>query len=208
MSSLGFPFNNEMDDFSQPNRSSLVAPHPSPANFPAAGRRPLSAMSPFVVVERETGRLRAVAGGSGGPLIVSATLQTLARLLLSGADASRAVGGARVHDQLLPLPTRTGYESGIWAPVHSLPNATVDALRRRGQVMSAQHFGVGVAQAIAVEYSSGDDGDSSDNGNDGGGRSSGSGSGNDADSGVLVAVSDLRKDGAPFASKRRRRRRR
>jgi gamma-glutamyltranspeptidase len=78
--STGIIFNNQMDDFSSPGRSSLVTPHPSPANFPAPGKRPLSAMSPMFAAERGgKRRLVAAAGGSGGPLIVSATLQTMAR---------------------------------------------------------------------------------------------------------------------------------
>jgi len=56
-----------------------VTPHPSKANFIAPGKRALSAMSPMIVSHKATGRLVAVAGASGGPLIVSATAQTLAR---------------------------------------------------------------------------------------------------------------------------------
>jgi gamma-glutamyltranspeptidase len=77
--STGILFNNEMDDFAQPGKSTSVTPHAAEANFIAPGRRPLSAMSPTFVVERSSGRLVAVAGASGGPLIVSATLQTLVR---------------------------------------------------------------------------------------------------------------------------------
>lgn len=77
--STGIVFNNEMDDFAQPNKTSFVTPHPSTANFIAPGKRPLSAMSPIIVVNRTSGRVHAVTGASGGPLIVSATLQTLAR---------------------------------------------------------------------------------------------------------------------------------
>jgi gamma-glutamyltranspeptidase len=77
--STGILLNDEMDDFAQPNKSSSVTPHAAEANFIAPGRRPLSAMSPMFAVERSSGRLVAAAGASGGPLIVSATLQTLAR---------------------------------------------------------------------------------------------------------------------------------
>lgn len=56
-----------------------MTPHPTKANFIAPGKRPLSAMSPIIVSHKASGRLVAVAGASGGPLIVSATTQTLAR---------------------------------------------------------------------------------------------------------------------------------
>eukprot|EP00879_Flechtneria_rotunda_P013855 GHRR01014471.1.p1 GENE.GHRR01014471.1~~GHRR01014471.1.p1 ORF type:complete len:716 (+),score=228.03 GHRR01014471.1:397-2544(+) len=111
--STGILWGNTMDDFAQPNKSSFVTPHPSEANFIAPGKRPLSAMSPIIVTHKPSGRLVAVAGGSGGPLIVSATLQTLARLLLEGADVSDAVMAPRVHDQLLPSNI-TFYESYTW----------------------------------------------------------------------------------------------
>ncbi|KAI8464305.1 MAG: gamma-glutamyltranspeptidase [Monoraphidium minutum] len=193
--STGVLFNNEMDDFSQPNRTSLVTPHPSPANFIAPGKRPLSAMSPIVAVERASGRLVAVTGASGGPLIVSATLQTLARLLLEGADVADAVAPARLHDQLLPLPTKTFFEGpGTWFPLPELPRHILEELQRRGQDLQGMAFGLGVSQAVAVRY--GDE--------EGGGASEG-----DLDDlerrrrrrrGTLIAMSDARKDGAPFAA--------
>lgn len=65
------------------SRSSIVTPHPSQANFIAPGKRPLSAMSPIIVSHKPSGRLVALAGASGGPLIVSATLQTLARWVVA-----------------------------------------------------------------------------------------------------------------------------
>lgn len=64
-----------------------MTPHPSKANFIAPGRRPLSAMSPVIVTHKASGRLVAVAGASGGPLIVSATAQTLARWVTWGCVA-------------------------------------------------------------------------------------------------------------------------
>eukprot|EP00775_Hariotina_reticulata_P002395 gene2395-2699_t len=112
--STGILWGNTMDDFAQPNKSSIVTPHPTEANFIEPGKRPLSAMSPVIVTNKTTGKVVAVTGASGGPLIVSATLQTLARLLLEGADVSDAVLAARVHDQLLPADD-TYYENYTWS---------------------------------------------------------------------------------------------
>lgn len=102
--STGILLNDEMDDFAQPNKSSSVTPHAAEANFIAPGRRPLSAMSPMFAVERSSGRLVAAAGASGGPLIVSATLQTLARWV---AAAEGPVVLAVGVDQLV-VQTRSG----------------------------------------------------------------------------------------------------
>lgn len=76
-----------------------MTPHPSKANFIAPGRRPLSAMSPVIVTHKATGRLVAVAGASGGPLIVSATAQTLARWALGAVRGCVADSGSSVASQ-------------------------------------------------------------------------------------------------------------
>ncbi|RWW60178.1 hypothetical protein BHE74_00032838 [Ensete ventricosum] len=49
--STGILLNNEMDDFSIPNNSSANIPPPAPANFIRPLKRPLSSMSPTIVVK-------------------------------------------------------------------------------------------------------------------------------------------------------------
>lgn len=49
--STGILLNNEMDDFSIPNSSSANVPPPAPANFIRPLKRPLSSMSPTIVVK-------------------------------------------------------------------------------------------------------------------------------------------------------------
>ncbi|KAF8065580.1 GGT2 [Scenedesmus sp. PABB004] len=191
--STGILLGNTMDDFAFPNTSSTVTPHASEANFIYPGRRPLSAMSPLVVAHARSGRLVATAGASGGPLIVSATLTTLARLLLEGADVGAAVSGARVHDQLLPRADAF-FENVSWGRTdHQLPAGAVSALRARGQVTTPAAFALGVAQAIFVSY---DAGAAAAEGLQlrGGDHAAGGG----AARGVLLAASDARKDGAPL----------
>ncbi len=98
----GIVLNNEMDDFASqpgvPNAYGLVG---SEANAVAPGKRPLSSMSPTIVVRDDA--LVGVLGGSGGPLIITETLLGLIRMIDFDSDASAAVSGPRFHHQWQPF---------------------------------------------------------------------------------------------------------
>lgn len=99
---LGFCVNNEMDDFTtRSGAANAFGLRQSDRNRPAPGKRPLSSMSPTVVLDRD-GKVRAVAGASGGPRIITATVQTLLNTLVRGEDAVTAVRHPRVHHQWKP----------------------------------------------------------------------------------------------------------
>lgn len=106
---FGFVLNNEMDDFThpsaRPNGFGLVQ---SKKNMPEVGKRPLSSMSPTIVLD-EDGQVIAVAGASGGPRIITSTTQVLLNVL-GGMDAGQAVAMPRLHHQWLPDELR--FESG------------------------------------------------------------------------------------------------
>ena len=98
----GFCLNNEMDDFTtvrgEANAFGLVQ---SDRNLPEPGKRPLSSMSPTIVLDGEGGVV-AVAGASGGPRIITGTMQALLNVLAHGMDARRAVASPRLHHQWMP----------------------------------------------------------------------------------------------------------
>lgn len=99
---FGLVLNNEMDDFvtdpGQPNAFGLVQ---SDRNLPEPGKRPLSSMSPTIVLD-DAGHVVAVAGASGGPRIISGTLQVLLNGLLFRMSPNQAVAAPRIHHQWLP----------------------------------------------------------------------------------------------------------
>ena len=145
MAGAGTPLNNTMDDFSLrpgvPNVYGLVG---SEANAIAAGKRPLSSMSPTIVLEAGTARL--AVGGSGGPLIITATLQTLIDVLVFDMDVATAVSAPRIHEQW--MPDRVYVESGIDEAVRA-------SLSRRGHDVQVTPFGAAV-QAVEISTARGE----------------------------------------------------
>lgn len=98
----GIVLNNEMDDFTtrpgEPNAYGLVQ---GENNAVGPGRRPLSSMSPTVVLGPDRKPVLAV-GASGGPFIIDATYQVIENVLLSGMTTTAALAAPRWHHQWLP----------------------------------------------------------------------------------------------------------
>jgi gamma-glutamyltranspeptidase/glutathione hydrolase len=97
----GLVLNNELDDFALapgvPNVYGLVG---TEANALRPGKRPQSSMSPTIVLDGERPEL--VVGGSGGPFIISGTLQTILGVTAYGLDVRQAVAAPRIHHQGVP----------------------------------------------------------------------------------------------------------
>lgn len=98
----GVVMNNEMDDFSiapgVPNLFGLVG---GEANAVGPGKKPLSSMSPTVVLD-EQGHARLAVGAAGGPRIITAVFHTLLNRLKFGMKLPDAVAAARFHHQWKP----------------------------------------------------------------------------------------------------------
>lgn len=124
----GFPLNNQMDDFSiAPGVANVFGLVGGDANSVAPGKKPLSSMSPTIVFR--DGRPWAVAGASGGPRIITGTLQALLNMMVFGLDVQAAVDAPRIHHQWKPDTLRV--ERGI-------PRDVVRALEARGHDVDAQ----------------------------------------------------------------------
>jgi gamma-glutamyltranspeptidase/glutathione hydrolase len=97
----GILLNNELDDFSAkpgaPNAFGLVG---GEANAPGPGKRPLSSMTPTVVLA--DGKPRLITGSPGGSRIITIVLQVILDLIDFHEDLAQAVSAPRVHDQWLP----------------------------------------------------------------------------------------------------------
>jgi gamma-glutamyltranspeptidase/glutathione hydrolase len=98
---FGLVLNNEMDDFSiqpgVPNAYGLVG---SEQNAVAAGKRPLSSMSPTLVLRHNEPYM--ALGASGGPTIITGTALVLHNVVDREMEATEAVTERRLHHQWLP----------------------------------------------------------------------------------------------------------
>ena len=135
----GFFMNNEMDDFAtRPGEPNLFGLVQGESNAITPGKRMLSAMSPTIVLDT-AGKVLLVAGGRGGPRIISSTLQVIVNVLDHGMSLADALAAPRIHHQAWPDTLR--YEENGLAP------AVVDSLRAMGHAVSAGRA-TGLVKAI------------------------------------------------------------
>ncbi len=139
--SLGLVLNNEMDDFAAapgvPNAFGLLG---AEANAVAPGKRPLSSMTPTVILDPEGQPVIAI-GGSGGSFIISATLQVLLNLVVFEMDPQQAVAAPRMHHQW--MPDRLYLEPAF-------PTDVRRALEARGHTLSVRR-GFSAVQVVVRE---------------------------------------------------------
>ena len=101
----GFFLNNEMDDFSSKpgvgNAFGLIGLGIPPANAIQPFKRPLSSMSPTIVVNNNNEGILTV-GAAGGSRIITAVLQTIISVLDHDLTVDKAIDTPRTHSQWLP----------------------------------------------------------------------------------------------------------
>ena len=136
----GVVMNNEMDDFAvAPGVANAFGLVGAEANSVAPGKRPLSSMSPTIVLKG--GRPVMTVGAAGGPKIITQSLLAVIRFIELEQSLGEAVGGSRYHHQW--SPDRVLLES-------SVPEAIEQALQDMGH-RTVRSRSVGVTQAIALD---------------------------------------------------------
>jgi len=142
---LGFLLNDEMDDFTSkpgiPNGYGLIQ---GPANAIGPGKRPLSAMTPTIVLK--DGKLFLVLGSPGGPTIITTVANVLIGVVDFSLDIEEAVNAPRFHHQWLP--------DQILVEDRLSPD-TMNVLRSKGHKLAVRHFW-GDGECIMVNPTTGE----------------------------------------------------
>ena len=137
----GFFLNNEMDDFSSkpgvPNQFGLVG---AKANEIAAGKRPLSSMTPTIVLDKAGKEPWLILGSPGGGRIINTVLQVIVQVVDHGLPLDLAVRAPRIHQQWLPPAT-------YWEPLAIPPDAR-RKLEGMGHLFQKRPSVIGRCQAI------------------------------------------------------------
>ena len=137
----GFLLNNEMDDFSiKPGVPNFYGVVGAEANAVEPGKRPLSSMSPTLLLD--DGRVRMAVGTPGGSTIFGSVFLTIAAIVDAGLTAEAAVALPRFHHQLLPPELVT------YTPSTPLPEDTVGDLERMGYRVEPHPWEFGDLQVV------------------------------------------------------------
>jgi gamma-glutamyltranspeptidase/glutathione hydrolase len=153
---LGFLLNDEMDDFASkqgvPNTYGLIQ---GPANAIGSGKRPLSAMTPTIVLK--DGKLFLVVGSPGGPTIITTVANILIGVVDFGLDIQESVNAPRFHHQ--------------WQPDHlevedRISPDTLNILRTKGHKIEMKHLW-GDGECIEIDPKTGERMGASDGRNNG-----------------------------------------
>jgi gamma-glutamyltranspeptidase / glutathione hydrolase len=135
----GVLLNNELDDFTAaPGASNAYGLVGFEANLPGPGKRPLSSMSPTIVLK--DGKPVLVTGSPGGSRIISTVLQVIVNALDYDMDVASAVAAPRLHHQWLPDEVRIE---------HGFPDDVIAALKAKGHTI-VEPMGQTSANSIAV----------------------------------------------------------
>ena len=158
----GFLLNNEMDDFSvKPGSPNMFGVVGGEANAIAPGKRPLSSMTPTILMR--DGAVRLVIGTPGGSRIFTSVFQVICNVYDFGMALPAALASPRVHHQLLPADTlfeepfaplaqelRQGLEARGYRIENQGWNGDIEAILVDGRqpVPASDPRGIGVSRTV------------------------------------------------------------
>ena len=138
----GFLLNNEMDDFApKPGSTNFYGLIQGEANAVAARKRPLSSMTPTIVLR--DGQLQFAVGSPGGPTIINTVTQIILNIIDFGMNIQQAIDWPRLHHQWMPDEIR--YE-----PLGVNPD-TLRRLQEMGHRFATMPRNIGDAEGIMIE---------------------------------------------------------
>src|SRR6185295_10336983 len=137
----GVVLNDTIDDFSFEGTANTYGLIGSEKNRVEKGKRPVSSMTPLIVLQDK--KVRLVAGGAGGPRITSAVMQTALGVLAENKSVGDAVNAPRVHHQWSP---------NVVSMEPSIPQVIADELEKRGHELAPAPY---LAAVEAVEVKDG-----------------------------------------------------
>lgn len=141
-SGTGVLMNNDMDDFTaKPGAANHFGLVQGRVNDIVPGKRPLSAMTPTLLLDPD-GALRLVVGAPGGATIITSVFQVISNMLDYGMGIADAVAAPRVHHQ--HAPDRIDVEP------EGLPGDVIERLRDLGHDVDVRPDPWGDVQAVAI----------------------------------------------------------
>jgi len=142
----GVLMNDEMDDFtSKPGVPNMFGLLQGEANAIAPRKRPLSAMTPTIVLK--DGKVYFAVGSPGGPTIINTVLQVILNVIDYKMNLQQAIDAPRFHHQWMPDEIK-------WEP-YGLNRDTRALLEQRGYVFAARASSMGDAEGIMIEPETG-----------------------------------------------------
>ena len=142
----GVLLNNEMDDFTSkpgvPNAYGLLQ---SENNAIAPRKRPLSAMTPTIVLK--DGKVWFAIGSPGGPTIINTVLQVIVNVIDFGMSIQQAIDAPRFHHQWMP--------DRIDCEPLGINRDTRAALEKKGHVFAEKLRYMGDAEGVMIDPKNG-----------------------------------------------------
>jgi gamma-glutamyltranspeptidase/glutathione hydrolase len=142
----GMLLNDEMDDFAaKPGTPNMYGLIQGERNAVAPRKRPLSAMTPTIVL-RKDGSFWFTVGSPGGPTIINTVLCVITNVIDFDMNIQQAIDAPRIHHQWLP-------DELVGEPL-GLSGDTQKALASRGHALAKQRT-LGDAEGIMIEEKTG-----------------------------------------------------